>query len=475
MRLFPPMTKPPMNRTLAFLNRYKLPLLLASAAAVRLIVLLAFPIFAFDQTGVIHGSGSFDRLAVNLLETGVYGLTPGTPDAMLPPLYSYVLAGVYGLLGRGALQVGLFHIALDLLSITMLVEIGRRLMPRGAWVGWLAGVFYAFYPYLIFQNLTVIDTPLFMTLFYALILGVIVLRERERLDRGTWLLAIGCGVVLGLATLGRAILPPFALMVAVWFLFRRSLAQTVLRLLPVAVVCVAVLIPWIARNYDVYGTFVLMSVTAGSNLYQGNNPDVIPFLRAGYDVQWTSPDEDTPNTPEGDRRRTELALQYLRENPGDIPELIWVKLLTHWSIDIFPRLNPASGEVPRLDYQGDALREVDEEGDLSLGGLPEGDPVTAYAQPLFDQIGRAVHRVYFGVLFALALVGIALTLPHWRDVSLLWFVQISMTLIYVLFHPSTRYRVPTDPLLFLFSAYTIVWLWLKLRARGKLVPAPDLA
>ena len=68
---------------------------------------------------------------------------------------------------------------------------------------------------------------------------------------------------------------------------------------------------------------------------------------------------------------------------------------------------------------------------------------------------RVIHRFYFGGLLALALVGVALTLKRWRDVALLWFVQISMTIIYVVFHPSTRYRVPSDPLLFLFSAYTL--------------------
>jgi hypothetical protein len=33
-----------------------------------------------------------------------------------------------------------------------------------------------------------------------------------------------------------------------------------------------------------------------------------------------------------------------------------------------------------------------------------------------------------------------------------------MTAFYVLFHPSTRYRVPTDPALFLLSAAALVWL-----------------
>jgi hypothetical protein len=30
--------------------------------------------------------------------------------------------------------------------------------------------------------------------------------------------------------------------------------------------------------------------------------------------------------------------------------------------------------------------------------------------------------------------------------------------VYMFFHPSTRYRVPTDPMLFLFSAFAIVWI-----------------
>jgi hypothetical protein len=68
-----------------------------------------------------------------------------------------------------------------------------------------------------------------------------------------------------------------------------------------------------------------------------------------------------------------------------------------------------------------------------------------------------VHSLYWGGLFLLGLAGIVLSARYWREVSLLWFVQISMTLVYVAFHPSTRYRVPTDPLMFLFSAYALVW------------------
>lgn len=448
---------------------YKLWIVVFIAVVLRVGVLAAFPgVFDFVATGAIHGSDAYDDYAQNLLATGVYGRTPGVPDAAIPPLYSYALAVVYGLFGRGYWQVGLFHTLLDALSIIMLYHTGKRLLPHGEWVGALAGLFYALYPYLIFQNLTLIDTPFFMLLLHAFVLLMVLLRERPALDRWTWLIAILGGLVLGLSMLARPIMPPLALLVALWFLFRLSLMQTILRLLPVALIGAAVLLPWISRNYAIFDAFVPMTTTSGANFWQGNSEWTIPVFRAGYDVQWTSPDLETadPYSREADAERFALALQFLRENPDKIPELWWVKFLVHWSIDIAPRYNPVAGELPPLDYQGNVLIEPDEGGGLAMEGLPEGDPVTQYSESLFDQVGRTLHRFYWGGLFLLGLVGIALTLRYWREVSLLWLVQISMTLVYVFFHPSTRYRVPTDPLFFLFSAYTLVWLWLWWQARS---------
>lgn len=445
------------------LSSHKLPIIIILCIAVRLTTLIAFPsVFAFDQTGAIHGSQAYDAYAQNLLSTGVYGRTPGVPDAAIPPLYSYALAAVYSILGRGYMQVGLFHIALDVLCIVMLYEIGKRMLPQGEWVGALAGLFYAFYPYLIFQNLTLIDTPFFMFWLHAFVLLMVLLRQRERLDGRIWLITASGGLVLGLSMLSRPIMPPLALFVALWFLFRLNLQQAILRLLPAALIGAAVLAPWIIRNYQVFGAFVPMTTTSGANFWQGNSEYTVRYFRAGYDVQWTSPDNlQSPDlsSREADAERFALALQFLRENPDKIPELLWVKFLVHWSIDIAPRLNPVEGELPRLDYEGNVIPEDGAGGELELGGLPPGDPVGAYSTPLFDQIGRTIHRFYYGGLFFLALVGIALTIRYWRDVSLLWFVQISMTLVYVFFHPSTRYRVPTDPMLFLFSAYALVWAW----------------
>jgi hypothetical protein len=279
-------------------------------------------------------------------------------------------------------------------------------------------------------------------------------------------------VLLGLGMLCRPILPPLALLMALWFLFRLNLKQTTLRLLPVALVASAILGVWIIRNYGIYHAFVPMTTTSGANFWQGNSRYTIPYFLAGYDVQWTAPDPSEikstdPQSREADAERFALALQFLKDNPDKIPQLLWVKFLVYWSVDIAPRKNPGDGQLPRVDYQGNAITGTDAQGNLTLGQLPPGDPVGVYSDSLFDQIGRPVHIVYWGGLLLLGIVGIVLTWGQWREVSLLWFVQISMTLMYILFHPSTRYRVPTDPLLFLFSAYTLIWLWQRFNMRSR--------
>lgn len=469
-----------MNLLWTRLNRYKLLLVLLIALMARLVILFTFPsVFAFSNDGAeIHGSVAYDEYALNLLDTGVYGREAGVADSILPPLYSYVLAGLYAIFGRSYIAVGVLHTLLDLISIWLLYDISRRLFPkkltddstRGEWIGAISGLFFALYPYLIFQNLTLIDTPLWITILHLFVWLMILLREREALDRNTWLIAIAGGVVLGISALARALLPPLAILVALWFLFRLSFKQTVLRLLPVAIVSVLVLIPWMMRGYQIHGGFVAVALNSGENVYQGNNPQTVPYFRAGYDVQWSSPPENMPDTKDRyiiNNALMQEGLRYLRENPDKIPELMWVKFGIYWNIQVTPLKNLRAGERLRLSESGEVLVLTDE-------GSQEGvtDSNAEYEDnSLFNVLGRTIHILYFGGLWLLAIIGTWLSRREWRDVSLLWFIQISQTVIYLIFHPSTRYRAPTDPLLFVFSAYVIVALMAWWLSRRQIQPA----
>jgi hypothetical protein len=182
----------------------------------------------------------------------------------------------------------------------------------------------------------------------------------------------------------------------------------------------------------------------------------IPLFRAGYDVQWSAPPPSAEGVTDPYTRNAVLlqaGLAWLREQPEKIPELLWVKFLVHWSIDIAPHNNPLPGQ--RFLVGADGALQVIADPNIAKQDI---ETIALYSGGLFDQIGRPVHILYFGGLLLLAIVGMALSWRQWREVALLWFVQISMTLVYLLFHPSTRYRVPTDPLLFAFAAYTIVWV-----------------
>lgn len=451
--------------------------LLVLAVGVRVVALLILqPTLDFIlPQNAVHGSETFDAYAQNLVATGVYGRISGVSDALLPPLYPYALSVVYGLFGRSYWAVGAFHTLLDLLAMAMLYDIGRRLFRTDAtlggrkaseWVGLLGGLCYAVYPYLIFQNLTVIDTPLWIFFLHGFVWLGVLLREQPALNQRTWGIAFACGVMLGLGTLTRPITPPLALLLALWFVFRLSVWHSFIRLLPVALVSVLVVVPWIGRNHGVYQAFVPMTITSGANYWQGNSEWVIPLFRAGYDVQWTAPDPalitHPPQSREADAQRFALAVQFLRDNPHLWAELTWVKFMTHWSIDIMPRRNPQVNEQFRLADDG-TLQVIQTE--RSITGVTSAN--VAYDSGLLNTIGRPVHVVYFGGLLMLSIIGVLLSGRLWREVSWLWLVQFSMTFVYVAFHPSTRYRVPSDPLLFLFAAYAVVCAWQWWQSRQK--------
>ena len=448
----------------------KLLVVLAIAIAARLGVLLAFPaVFAFSQPGAdIHGSVAYDEYALNLLETGVYGREAGRPDAGLPPLYSTVLALLYGIIGRHYLAVGALHIIFDALSIALLYDICRRLFPRpeqhGGWIGAVAGLFFALYPYLIFQNLTLNDTALWILLLHLFVWLLVHLRERAVYDRVTLALAVAAGIALGISVLARALLPPLAILVAFWFLLILGWRETLRRLLPVAIVSLLIPLPWIMRAYGIYGGFVPIALNSGENIYQGNNPHAAAIFRAGYDAQWLSPPIDAPPPEQPLRRNAFLAeagWTYLRENPADALELTLVKLLVYWNPQVTPLNNLREGEKLSIDEDGAVVIIT---GDGSHVGVTAAN--AAYQdEGLFNVVGRGLHIISFGGLWLLAVAGAWLSRRAWRMTSLLVFVQLSQTLMYLLFHPSTRYRSPTDPLLFVFSAVAVVWAVERWRGR----------
>ncbi|MCY4009501.1 MAG: glycosyltransferase family 39 protein [Anaerolineaceae bacterium] len=446
--------------------------ILLLALVLRLAGLLLFPhYFDFVATGRVLGINSYDILAQNLINTGVYGFEPGVPDAVLPPLYSSVIAALYILFDRSFIPMISLHILLDLVAIALLYAIVRELFRENRWVAAIASLLFAAYPYLIFQSFTFIDTSLFVTGLHLWLWLLIGLRGAHT-NRRMVMFSLIWGIVTSALILTRpniVVLFPFAI---VWLVSQHSWRGAAMKVGPAMMIAAILLIPWVSRNHSLYQRTVFVSVNAGMNFLHGNNPCTLDFLQRGYSPQWSLPDEyydavESGNAAAKDALMFQEGIDFLRVNPQVIPTLYWAKFRAHWSGDLFPSQNPP-GTADSI-----YLESICTPAEYEAQTVQEADPVRLYDEAPEAGLFRTIHRWYFGPLLLLAIWGLWLSRREWRRVSILWAVQISMTIVYVVFHPATRYRAPTDPLLFVFSAVALCWLWERAEERGWLLWLPS--
>jgi hypothetical protein len=185
---------------------------------------------------------------------------------------------------------------------------------------------------------------------------------------------------------------------------------------------------------------VLISTNGGSNLYQGNNPCVADYLARGWDAQWVNCLEKTPaglSETQADRWFREQAITYLREHPGQWPRLFGTKPWVLWSPMIMPY------DLPPDPYLVD-------------------DAVLQFESTAF-QAARIVHLLYFTPLLVLGAAGLVFGWRDRRPIGPLVAVFVGITVTYLAFHPSTRYRSPADPFIFVLAAYAMTRLYVWLR------------
>lgn len=137
------------------------------------------------------------------------------------------------------------------------------------------------------------------------------------------------------------------------------------------------------------------------------------------------------------------AIHYLLDHPAEIPRLMLAKFITLWSPELLPRTVPPDAN---LDDQS----------------------VLQYEQPLF-QAARIVHLLYFTPLLVLSLFGIWRAFRERQLTGVyapLLIVIIGITVAYLIYHPSTRYRSPADPFVFVLAATAVNYLWVKWREQA---------
>lgn len=329
--------------------RWLLPALLLLAFLVRLYAATAY------ATEPSADAADYHRLAEGLARGAGYVGETGAPTAWRPPGYPAFLAAVYAAFGPSVRAATLVQAALGALTVLLLAAFAR--MVAGRREGLVAGLVAAVYPGFFWLPRLLLSENLALLLLLAALCAAAALALRWR---PWWALALGA--LLGLGTLVRGPHLLFSAALLAWlaahFLrrgggWRRALAALALAGAGMA----AVMMPWAARNYSVFGRPVLVATQDGMGLYAS----FWPPQKGGRPLWGTLPGAEDPVVAEaaqaGDevevsRRLRQAALGRLGADPAHFFRVIPSKLLSlaaPFDWETFPHA-PGSSRSPNPVY-----------------------------------------------------------------------------------------------------------------------------
>lgn len=200
-----------------------------------------------------------------------FGVKTG-PTSWLPPLYQWIMAGVFELFGiktkASAAVILTLNCIFDSITILPIFLIAWRTFGQkvALWSAWTWALFpYAIY-WAIHTNWDTCLSTMIMTFAFWLTLEV---------GGGAgWKKWIWFGIVWGLGALSDTATVGFLPFAAAWILWRRrdEFRTTIAKGLAAAAVFAAIITPWIVRDHNVFHKFIFIRGNFGLELYIGNSP-----------------------------------------------------------------------------------------------------------------------------------------------------------------------------------------------------------
>jgi 4-amino-4-deoxy-L-arabinose transferase-like glycosyltransferase len=228
-------------------------IVIIGAFFIRLPLLFVVNPLALPDSRVYH------KLALNIIAGFGFG-GPIKPYVYRPPLYSGLLALVYTAFGPHTVAAIILQAVLSAATCYFVYRIALTLWGRR--VAMVAAGLWAICPdIIIFSNLVLTET---LYMFLAAVVLWLLVRFRDN-----WWGIISAGAFLGLLSLTRGAALAFVPLVIVWMLFVRRMDYK--KVLAFSAVFLAVITPWLIRNYRITGEFQLIDCNSGVNIYLGNH------------------------------------------------------------------------------------------------------------------------------------------------------------------------------------------------------------
>lgn len=339
---------------------------------------------------------------------------PTGPTAWEPPLYPYLIAGVFRIFGTYSaasafvlLSVNSLFSALTCIPIFLTA---RRIFSEKVAVG--AAWAWALLPNVMFWC----TRAIWETSLAALLLATIFWLTLTLEDRDDWTSWFQFGLLWGITALSSTSLVSFLPVSGLWAWYRRTRngRRSLQGVLLASLVFFGCVSPWLVRNYRVFGEFIFIRDNFGAELRLGNGPGA-----DGTWMEYLHPTQDTYAMRQyqamGElayiRMRKQQALEYIRADYARFVVLCAKRFVYFWA------------------------------------GAPK-----ATQPPWLSELKNSL----FLASSALSFWGLFRALRFGRPGAwlLFWLMAVFPAIYYVTF-PAPRYRVPLEPILTILCVFII--------------------
>ncbi|NQU74157.1 MAG: tetratricopeptide repeat protein [Candidatus Omnitrophica bacterium] len=388
---------------------------------------------SFISDMLVLDSADYDKWAMDIAR----GDWTGKSVFYGMPFYPYFLGVVYFLFGHFLFAARLTQILIGSVNCLLLYWLAKRIFGNA--VGIVAFLACALFELLIFYDNMIISTSL-ITFSYLIILNLIFSFDKKP----TVLKMCLIGISVGTSCLMAANILMFVLVFIFWISFwlfktdkKKAIGYSSVFLIAVSLA----ILPVTLRNYLVSKDFVLITAHGGLNFYLGNNPLAdganvdLPFLSSGSKDMIIDSVAFAERSVGKDLKASEVSrfwfnkgTEFIKDNPAKFFGLIFRKL--------------------RLFLMGYEM------SDIFL--------VSFYSShmPFIKFFGYLPFK--FNLIFPLGILGLIISAGELRkrrflSVCYLFLASYIFSTIFFLVH--TRYKLPIAPIMLIFSAYFVVYLF----------------
>jgi 4-amino-4-deoxy-L-arabinose transferase-like glycosyltransferase len=343
---------------------------------------------------------------------------PSGPTALIPPVYTYLVAAVFKLCGVYSLASALVLLTLNSLfaALTCLPVyfIAQRIF--GLRVAVISGWLWVFFPY----SIAIAETTVWETILTTLLVALLLLYTLKLEDSAGIKAWLGYGLLWGLTALtSPATISALPFLVGwIWLRHRRRGRDSTAAASLAFLVCLAVIAPWVWRCTSLYGRLVLLRSNFGLEILVGNSEDISAPANWSF-LPWSDPAEmkelQRLGEPEYMARKQQAAVRLIAGNPLRFAGLTARRILDTWT----------------------SVWNVPPRWRLEAAGVPNVLTYSLFSLLAFAGLCRALRDGLHG---AIPLLILMLFLPA----------------VYYLTHPDLGYRHPVDPAMAILTVYGVL-------------------